>query len=94
LPHRLLTHRISLIDTGLSLSRKQLPTTRAVITDDVDLLHVPPTSLTDPMSDTPAARRARVWIVALVILTGILVIATIVLAAATIVSVREVAQDA
>jgi hypothetical protein len=42
LPHRLLTHRISHIDTGLSLSRKQLPTARAVITDDLDLLHVPP----------------------------------------------------
>ena len=28
---------------ALSLSPKQLPTTRAVITDDLDLLHVPPT---------------------------------------------------
>jgi hypothetical protein len=42
LSHRLLTHHISLIDTGLSLGCKQSTTTPAVITDDIDLFHVPP----------------------------------------------------
>jgi hypothetical protein len=35
-------HHISLIDIGLSISRKQLPMTRAVTPDDLDPLHVPP----------------------------------------------------
>jgi hypothetical protein len=57
LPHRLLTHRISPIDTGLSLSRKQLPTTRAVITGDVDLVHVPPADLKIPCATHLMHRR-------------------------------------
>jgi hypothetical protein len=39
LPHRLLTHHISPI--GRSLSRKQLSTTRAATTDDLDPFYVP-----------------------------------------------------
>ena len=42
---RLLTHHISLIENGPSVSRKRPPTAQAVITDDLDLLHVPPPDL-------------------------------------------------
>jgi hypothetical protein len=42
LPHRLLTHHIPRSTRVLSLSRKKSTTIPAVITDDLDLFHVPP----------------------------------------------------
>ena len=48
-----------LVDTGPSFSRKRLRTSRAVITDDLDLLHVPPSRFQNPMCHTPLSFRVR-----------------------------------
>jgi hypothetical protein len=42
LPHRLVTHHHLLIDKRPSLRPKPLPTSRAVIADDLDVFRVPP----------------------------------------------------